>query len=121
MKKQRDNESDFWLNRAIKLKNAIYQAMGRIDSKNGESALTPLTKEQAALDSVIKLAMNSDPGAGDEIRNYLSSGLPGFSWDKAKAGEPQSPDTLQQHRYLTGYIVDLQSAYTSDQSEVLKP
>lgn len=93
-----------WQAKAINMKNALVQTIAFLRAKGDMLMSVSAIREQMALDNMIKLAMRNDipPAAAAAIRSYLSSGLPGFSWPKAKAGKPQDPDTLLQHGYLTG-------------------
>lgn len=93
-----------WQAKAINMKNALVQTIAFLRAKGDMLMSVSAIREQMALDNMIKLAMRNDipPAAAAAIRSYLSSGLPGFNWAKAKAGKPQDPDTLLQHGYLTG-------------------
>lgn len=93
-----------WQAKAINMKNALVQTIAYLRAKGDMLMSVSAIREQMALDNMIKLAMRNDipPAAAAAIRSYLSSGLPGFSWAKAKGGKPQDPDTLLQHGYLTG-------------------
>jgi len=93
-----------WQGKAINMKNALVQTIAYLRAKGDMLMSVAAIREQMALDNMIKLAMRNDipPAAAVAIRSYLSSGLPGFSWQKARAGKPQDSDTLLQHGYLTG-------------------
>lgn len=93
-----------WQAKAINMKNALVQTIAFLRAKGDMLMSVSAIREMMSLDNVIKLAMREDipPTAAAAIRSYLSSGLPGFSWQLAKKGKAQSSDTLLQHGYLTG-------------------
>lgn len=93
-----------WQAKAINMKNALVQTIAYLRAKGDMLMSVGAIREQMSLDNMVKLAMRNDipPAAAAAIRSYLSSGLPGFSWGKAKNGKPQDSDTLLQHGYLTG-------------------
>lgn len=93
-----------WQAKAINMKNAVVQTIAYLRAKGDMLMSVATIREQMDLNNTIKLAMRNDipPAAAAAIRSYLSSGLPGFNWAKAKAGKPQDSDTLLQHGYLTG-------------------
>lgn len=93
-----------WQAKAINMKNALVQTIAYLRAKGDMLMSVAAIREQMALDNMIKLAMRTDipPAAAAAIRSYLSSGLPGFSWARAKQGKPQDQETLLQHGYLTG-------------------
>ena len=93
-----------WQAKAINMKNAVVQTIAYLRAKGDMLMSVSAIREMMSLDNVVKLAMSTDipPAAAAAIRSYLSSGLPGFSWQLAKKGKPQSSDTLLQHGYLTG-------------------
>lgn len=93
-----------WQAKAINMKNALVQTIAFLRAKGDMLMSVSAIREMMSLDNMVKLAMRDDipPTAAAAIRSYLSSGLPGFSWQLAKRGRPQSSDTLLQHGYLTG-------------------
>lgn len=97
-------DSAQWQGKAINMKNAVVQAIAYFRAAGTMLMSVSTIREQMSLDNIIKLAMRNDlpPVAAVSIRNYLSVGLPGFNWQKAKAGKPQDGEALLQHGYLTG-------------------
>lgn len=93
-----------WQAKAINMKNALVQTIAFLRAKGDMLMSVSAIREMMSLDNMVKLAMRDDipPAAAAAIRSYLSSGLPGFSWQLAKKGRPQASDTLLQHGYLTG-------------------
>ena len=77
------------------MKRALVETIVYLSAIGEVSMSVSTIREQMALDNMVKLAMRTDlpPVATDGIRGYLSSGLPRFSWAKAKAGEPQDTET----------------------------
>ena len=109
-----------WQAKAINMKNALVQTIAYLRARGVMLMSVSTIREQMALDNMIKLAMRPDlpSQAAAAIRSYLSSGLPGFSWAKAKAGKPQDQETLIQHGYLTGQFTRTLGLMTDTYSDI---
>ena len=98
-------EGDMWKGRAMGLIHTIMLALVNMRD-NGKILLdVNAIREHLNLNKIIELYLdrhgqfNLPQRTREELKAYLDS-LPGFDWNEARAGRPQSSTTNDQHGYL---------------------
>lgn len=99
-------EGDMWKGRAIGLISTLMIAL--VDLRDRGKLLLDVhtIQDHLVLDKLVDLYLDRNGNlelsekAKRALRNYFDS-LPGFDWNEARAGRPQSGTTNDQHGYLT--------------------